>query len=231
MSEFDEYRHRYEDEINNAIAFGGKTHDFYTQVKAALLVELLEAKVKEPRPLNILDIGCGNGSIHPFLKSSALPVKVTGVEVAAQFLAMARRTNPDVDYDVYDGHRLPYQSGQFDAAFTICVMHHVPPDQWPAFLDEMRRVVRPGGVVFVFEHNPLNPLTSHIVRTCPLDKNAVLLSAAKLGNLMQAAGLEGVSHEFMLFTPFERPLFRRFDRLMRWLPFGAQYVSFGRVPA
>ncbi|WMT72576.1 class I SAM-dependent methyltransferase [Bradyrhizobium sp. Ash2021] len=110
MSEFDEYRHRYEDEINNAIAFGGKTHDFYTQVKADLLVELLEAKVKEPRPLNILDIGCGNGAIHPFLKSSALPVKVTGVEVAAQFLDMARQTNPDVDYDVYDGHRLMFGS-------------------------------------------------------------------------------------------------------------------------
>jgi ubiquinone/menaquinone biosynthesis C-methylase UbiE len=231
VSEFDEYRHRYEDDINNAIAFGGKPHDFYTKVKADLLVELLKTKVTGPQPLNILDIGCGNGSIHSFLGASAFPIKITGVEVATQFVDMARQANPTVDYDVYDGHKLPYRSGQFDAAFTICVMHHVPPDQWPAFLLEMRRVVRPGGVVLVFEHNPINPLTSHIVKTCPLDKNAVLLSSGKLGSLMQSAGLEGVSREFILFTPFETSLFRRFDRLMRWLPLGAQYVSFGRVPS
>lgn len=229
MSEFDEYRLRYEDEINRALAFGGKSHDFYTQVKADVLVELLQREAPA-RSLDILDVGCGNGAIHHFLLSSGLPMKVTGIEVAAEFLEMARQANPAVTYDVYDGSRLPYETAQFDAAFTICVMHHVPPGQWPDFLAEMGRVVRPGGLVAVFEHNPFNPVTAHIVRTCQFDRNAVLLKPARLSKLMHDAKLVSVAREFILFTPFENRTIRNLERGIRWLPLGAQYVSFGRVP-
>jgi len=230
MTEFDRYRLHYEDDIDRAIAFGGQTHDFYTKVKADVLVELLRRGAPERR-LDLLDVGCGNGALHRFLLSSGLPLSVTGIEVAGEFVAMARQANPDVSYDVYDGTRLPYDAGRFDAAVTICVMHHVPPGEWPGFLAEMCRVVRPGGLVTVFEHNPFNPMTAHIVKTCPLDRNAVLLKPGRLAELMRTAGLDAVAREFILFTPFGSPVFRRFDRMMSWLPLGAQYVCFGRVPA
>jgi SAM-dependent methyltransferase len=229
VSEFDAYFLRYEDEINQAISFCGKSHDFYTRVKADVLIELLLHDAPE-RTLDLLDVGCGTGALHPFLLASGVAAKVTGIEVAAQYVEMARQVNPDVNYDVYDGRRLPYDAGRFDSAFTICVMHHVPPAQWSEFLAEMCRVVRPGGLLAVFEHNPFNPITARIVRTCPIDRNAVLLKPAYLGKLMRAAGLDAVRHEYILFTPFASKLFRRFDRRLSWLPLGAQYVSFGRVP-
>lgn len=227
MSEFDNYRHQYEGEINCAIAFSGKSQNFYTKVKADVLIELLGRYT--PGKIDLLDIGCGNGSLHPFLLSSGLVSKLTGIEVAAEFLAIARGINPEVNYDVYDGRQLPYPTGRFDAAYTICVMHHVPPQQWSEFLTEMRRVVRPGGIVAVFEHNPFNPVTAHIVRTCPFDRNAVLLKPGNLANLMRSVGLDAVTHEFILFTPFANRMFRRFDRMISWLPLGAQYVALGQV--
>ena len=230
MSEFDEYRLRYEEEINSAIAFGGKSHDFYTKVKADVLVEILR-RVAPARSLDVLDIGCGNGSLHPFLLSSGQPMTLTGIDVAAEFVATARQANPEVTYDIYDGRRLPYETGQFDAAFTVCVMHHVPPQHWPEFLAEMCRVVRPGGQVAVFEHNPFNPMTAHIVRTCPLDRNAVLLKPAHLTKLMRGAKLASVACEFILFTPFGNPKVRHLERLIHWLPLGAQYVCFGQIPS
>lgn len=229
MVEFDEYRLSYEKEINSAIAFGGKPHDFYTKVKADVLIDILRHRLQTANP-RVLDVGCGNGTLHPFLLSAGLPMKLTGIEVAPQFVSMAREANPSVDYEVYDGERLPYDTGRFDAAFTICVMHHVRPPQWPEFLAELSRVVRPGGLVAVFEHNPFNPLTAHIVRTCPIDRNAVLLRPTVLDGLMRAAGFDAVSRKFILFTPFKSVMFRRLDQLMSWLPLGAQYVCFGRVP-
>jgi hypothetical protein len=48
---------------------------------------------------------------------------------------------------------------------------------------------------------------------------------------MKTEGLEKVSRRFMLFTPFAARLFRELDRSLGWLPLGAQYVSYGRVPA
>ena len=47
---------------------------------------------------------------------------------------------------------------------------------------------------------------------------------------MKAEGLTAVTRRFMLFTPFAAPLFRRLDRSLGWLPLGAQYASYGRVP-
>jgi SAM-dependent methyltransferase len=226
--EFDQYRANYDDEINRVIAFGGQEHAFYLQVKADSFVDLLRRHLPA-RDLHVLDVGCGNGTMHPFLLSSGLPIRLTGIEVAPQFVSMAREANPAVVYDVYDGQRLPYDADGFDAAVAFCVMHHIPPAEWTTFIGEMSRVVRPGGLVAVFEHNPFNPATAYIVRTCPIDRHAVLLRPNVLTGLMRSTGLAEVTREFILFTPFASPAFRGIDRSLRWLPLGAQYVAFGQV--
>jgi SAM-dependent methyltransferase len=229
VAEFDQYGPAYDDRISRAVRLSGQEHDFFLQVKAEVLAELLGRSSRQ-RDLRVLDVGCGNGRLHRFLLSATPSIKLTGIEVAAAFVEPAREANPDVQYDVYDGRRLPYEDATFDAAFTVCVLHHVSPAQWPDFVAELRRVVRPGGLVAVFEHNPLNPVTTYIVRTCPIDRDAVLLPAGQLDALLRGAGLRATRHEFILFTPFKSPIFRRLDRLMSWLPLGAQYVSSARVP-
>jgi SAM-dependent methyltransferase len=228
MSEFDQYATRYTDDINAAIAFSGQSHDFFTKVKADYLLALLEETFPQASALKVLDVGCGHGAIHPFLRAARRPLSLTGIDVAASVIDEARKTNEGVDYQVYDGNSLPYADGAFDACFTICVMHHVPPANWSAFVSEMRRVVRPGGIVAVFEHNPLNPVTRRIVNTCPIDENAVLLKSGELKGLLAAAGLRDVASRFILFSPFDRPVFRRLDRWLGWLPLGAQYFVTGR---
>lgn len=230
MSEFDAYRRYYENDINKAIAFSGKSHDFFTKVKADALLELLENLPRRGSTLDVLDVGCGHGAIHPFMQGSARPIRLTGIDVAGQVIEMAKENNPGIDYLAYDGKRIPFDDAKFDAAFTICVMHHVPPPQWPSFLSEMRRVVKPGGLIAIAEHNPLNPLTSWIVRTCPLDKNAVLLWPGRLQALMKSGGFEGIERRFILFTPIEQKFFSNLDRALSWLPLGAQYIAVGRVP-
>ena len=98
-------------------------------------------------------------------------------------------------------------------------------------LAEMRRVVRKGGLVMVFEHNPFNPLTRHLVNNCPIDENAVLLKSKKLLGLMGETGLSSIRSRFIIFTPIDTAFFKRFDRLIGWLPLGAQYYTIGKVPA
>ena len=55
---------------------------------------------------------------------------------------------------------------------------------------EMARVTRPGGMVAIIEHNPLNPVTRHIVSRCPFDRDAVLLRCGTGARLLAGAGLE-----------------------------------------
>jgi SAM-dependent methyltransferase len=232
--EFDQHKETYRSDIDKAVAFSGQSHDFFTRVKAEYLIDLLRALAKEQGkttvPVDVLDIGCGHGHIHPYLLQSGIPMKLAAVDVAATVVEQARLTNPTVDYRSYDGERLPYDDSSFDAAYAIAVMHHVPPPQWPAFLTEMRRVVRPGGLVAIFEHNPINPLTQWIVRTCPIDENAVLLGSRRLSKLVSQARFAEVESRYILFTPLDGPRYRAFDRLIGWLPLGAQYYISARVP-
>jgi SAM-dependent methyltransferase len=235
LQEFDSFKKTYRSDIDNAIAFSGQKHDFYTRVKADYLVALLNdfrnsAGAANRDRVRILDIGCGHGLVHPYLLQATPWIDLSGIDMAATVIDEARAQNPGVDYSSYDGGRLPYPDDHFDAAFAIAVMHHVPPEQWDAFLTEMKRVVRPGGIMAIFEHNPFNPLTRWIVNTCPIDENAVLLSRRLLHNLVTKAGFDSVDGQYILFLPFDGRSFRAFDRMMSWCPLGAQYFVQARVP-
>jgi len=236
MEEFDRHRETYRGEIDKAVSFSGQSHDFFTRVKADYLLDLLRstrssaAGSNPDPPLRVLDVGCGHGYIHRFLVGSDVRLELSAVDVAATVVDEARRQNPSVRYDVYEGTRLPYPDRSFDVVYTIAVMHHVPPSQWPAFLQEMRRVARPGGMIAVFEHNPINPLTQWIVRTCPIDENAVLLGSRRLSRLIRDSGFVAIRSCYILFTPIDRSWARGLDRQLGWLPFGAQYFVAARTP-
>jgi SAM-dependent methyltransferase len=236
MTEFDQYREGYSQQIDSAISFSGQPQDFFTRAKARYLLDVfstLRSLHKEggSRPLDVLDIGCGQGLIHPHLRTAQSGIKLTGIDVAGEVIEEARASNPDVRYDIYEGNRLPYPDRTFDVAYAIAVMHHVPPGDWESFLVEASRVVRPGGLVIIIEHNPLNPLTQKIVRSCPFDQNAVLLRSGRLAELFRAAGMVDLERQFIIFTPFDTPFFHKLDASLGWLPLGAQYCMAAHVPS
>jgi SAM-dependent methyltransferase len=235
MTEFDRYRDGYSAQIDSAIAFSGQPQDFFTRAKARYLLDafskLRSQSDNSLRPLDVLDIGCGQGLIHPHLRPAQSGIKLTGIDVAGTVIEEAKASNPDVHYDVYEGTRLPYNDRSFDIAYAIAVMHHVPPDDWESFLVEAARVVRPGGLVVIIEHNPLNPLTQKIVRSCPFDENAVLLRSGRLAKLFRAAGMLDPKRRFIIFTPFDTPFFHKVETSLGWLPLGAQYCMAAHVPS
>lgn len=224
-AQFDAYAKSYADEINSSLAFIGLKVDYFTKVKAGFLLEALAAQFGDPAKVRLLDIGCGVGSSHPLIADKL--GGLSGTDVSAASVAQAAATNDGVDYRPYDGHRLPYESGSFDAAMAICVIHHVPPAQWPSFAAEMKRILRPGGLALVFEHNPFNPLTRRAVSNCEFDADAVLLSQRKARALLGGAGLRDVTSRSILTVPSFGPRSRSLDRAFGRLPLGAQYLASG----
>ncbi|TIU25363.1 MAG: class I SAM-dependent methyltransferase, partial [Mesorhizobium sp.] len=110
---------------------------------------------------------------------------------------------------------------------AICVMHHVPPENWKLFAAELARVTRPGGVVLIFEHNPYNPLTRRAVSNCPFDEDAVLLSKGQVMKHLHDAGLRDVDGRYILNVPSINGPLRRIDEALGFVPFGAQYYVQG----
>jgi ubiquinone/menaquinone biosynthesis C-methylase UbiE len=115
-----------------------------------------------------LDVGCGNGlaTLHV---ADTLGLRAVGVDVDPAQIALARRAaggRPDVSFLTGSATQLPFASGAFDIVSTNKTMHHVP--EWRLAVDEIKRVVVPGGyVVFADLNVPsalallLRPLVGH----------------------------------------------------------------------
>jgi SAM-dependent methyltransferase len=225
--EFDRYKETYSQTVNAALVVPGLDVDYFTRVKAGHLLDLAEASLGDPAKLSALDIGCGVGNYHEILQPKLRTL--SGCDVSAESIAQARKRHPSVTYKSYDGSRLPYADGIFDLAFTICVMHHVPPAAWDNFVSEMRRVLRPGGLALVFEHNPYNPLTMRVVNRCPFDADAVLLKPRETKRLFEKAGFQELRVRSVLNLPSAGRVSRQIDRSLGILPTGAQYFLSARA--
>ncbi|MGH6671673.1 MAG: class I SAM-dependent methyltransferase [Xanthobacteraceae bacterium] len=226
MSElFDKYDKNFSSVVQSSIDFSRLPHSFFTAAKADALRELIAARLHGTRDLNMLDVGCGVGEIHPLLRRTF--GRICGTDVSAASIAQARIRNPGVEYQAYAGETLPYDSAAFDLSIAICVLHHVPPSQWRGFLREMRRVVRPGGMVCLIEHNPFNPLTRLAVARCEFDRDAVLLHASRTRALMAEADIRDARSHYFLLLPSAAPMARGIEHYLRRVALGAQYIATG----
>jgi hypothetical protein len=90
-------------------------------------------------------------------------------------------------------------------------------------------VTRHRGLIAIFEHNPLNPLTRHAVNSCELDDGVVLVHGRGAATFLREAGASDIDRSDYLFTPLGGLLGRSFDRALEWLPLGGQYIVAARA--
>ncbi len=227
VAEFDAYDQIYNETVDRSLAFSGLTVDFFTRVKVDYFVEVLGSLALPAVSADVIDVGCGVANSHAFLAGRV--GQLVGVDVSKACLVKAAARNPNNEYKFYDGINLPYADASFDAASAVCVFHHVSPAARVRLACDIRRVIRPGGLFAIFEHNPLNPLTMHVVNNCEFDKDARLLRAPEAEMLLEAAGFAQISTRYILAVPAGGPLLHRIDRLLARWPVGAQYYTVGRT--
>ncbi|HEX2463160.1 MAG TPA: class I SAM-dependent methyltransferase [Thermoanaerobaculia bacterium] len=106
-------------------------------------------------PLRILDLGCGNGRLGTWLEDRL--ERRHGYVGLDRSLALLSRVRPTskaalparflVDVVRSDGH-IPCRTATYDAALALAFLHHVPSlELRSALIDDLLRVVRPGGVL------------------------------------------------------------------------------------
>ena len=99
--------------------------------------------------LEVLDVGCGPGTITVDLARRVAPGRVTGIDRSPDVLAEARSAagDADVTFSVGDVYLLDFPDDSFDVVHAHQVLQHLSDPV--AALREMRRVCRPGGTVAV----------------------------------------------------------------------------------
>jgi SAM-dependent methyltransferase len=223
---FDKHGHSYRTDVEQSVGFVGQGLDFYSEVKARYLLEIAASHFRNLADLSVLDVGCGLGLIHKSIGPSF--GSLHGIDTSEEMIQNAARVNAGVAYRVYEGERLPYEDRRFDLLFAINVLHHVPPSARGNLLREMARVTSGNGLVVIFEHNPLNPLTRLAVSRCPFDYDCRLLRRSATMRLFVENGLVPTTSRHIIFFPWRGQHFASMDRMLGVTPFGAQYLAAAR---
>ncbi len=122
---------------------------YFTQPVAGLI----------PSAARVLDVGCGAGNMLPVL--APLCRELVGLELSPVFVEACRQVVRRLELRnvrllAASADHMPFPDAQFDALVAVDVLHHL--FQLPACLAEMRRVLKPGGRLIVYEPNKLNPM-------------------------------------------------------------------------
>lgn len=97
---------------------------------------------------DLLDVGCGPGTITRELASAVAPGRVVGVDREPSVLEEARRTSGGpVEFQIGDVYRLDFEDASFDVVHAHQLLQHLS-DPVSAVM-EMRRLLRPGGLLAV----------------------------------------------------------------------------------
>jgi ubiquinone/menaquinone biosynthesis C-methylase UbiE len=100
---------------------------------------------------DVLDVGCNTG--YGTLRFAPVAGRVVGVDVSPRAIEAAERRAPDgrPEFVLTSGFELPFPDASFDLVTSFQVLEHVPDPI--AYLEEIRRVVRPGGTIILATPN------------------------------------------------------------------------------
>lgn len=177
---FDHFSLKYRKIHDKNLKISGANSDYFCEYK----IKELAKYEKVGNKLKILDFGCGDGSSEVFFEKYFSNSEMSGIDVSGISINIAKKKKiKNCEFAKFDGVKTPFNDNTFDIVFMACVLHHINQQYHQKIIDELLRVTRPKGRIYIFEHNPLNPLTRLIVKDCIFDKNAVLLMPSEIKKL------------------------------------------------
>jgi ubiquinone/menaquinone biosynthesis C-methylase UbiE len=216
-TEFDYFSKDYDGLLKKSFPSTFEEVNYFSTYK----IKLIHNLTKNKNNINILDFGCGTGTslkiISKYFKSS----KIWGYDVSKEFIKKIKKqkNNFKLTSNLKD---IPNK--KFDLIFVSMVFHHVDKKNHHKILSCCKKFLKNNGVLYIFEHNPLNPVTNYIFKNNPIDKNAEMVSPKKLITKSIKTKLKIVDLKYTLFFPKQLYFFRFFEKFLFWLPFGAHYL-------
>ncbi len=132
------------------ILFGGGA----AAMRRQALVPLRQALAEHPGGARLLDLGCGTGLFLREVKRNHPRLAVTGIDLSAPYLDVARRRLSEwsgVDLVEAAAESIPAEDASFDIVTCVYLLHELPPAARREIAAEIRRVLKPGGVLILVD--------------------------------------------------------------------------------
>lgn len=226
IHEFDTFSEGYRIIHTKNLRLSGAESNYFCEHK------ILEIKKQEcSQSIKLLDFGCGDGLISTYFFRHFPSGFYYGIDVSSENIKRALLHKSDhCSFYLYQGNELPFEDETFDIALVANVFHHIDRNDHMKTIMEICRKLKPTGRLYIFEHNPLNPVTQWIVKTCVFDKKAKLLLPNQFKRYFKNSQILNFKLRYLLFFPRHR-LFRwfiKFEKYLSKIPVGAQYLIIGQ---
>ena len=209
---------QYEQMLQRGIGLSGEDRQYFIEGRVNDLKSQLPVS-----PKRILDFGCGTGEASAYLAQVFPKADVVGVDTALPALAHAQRH--------YGSSRVAFQAvpdlterNEFDLCYVNGVFHHIPPAERLEAVRYVFRALAPGGHFALFENNPWNPGTRLVMKRIPFDRDAIVLTAPEVRQLVRQGGFTANGPaRFLFYFPNMLRFLRFTESRLVHLPLGGQY--------
>jgi len=174
---------------------------------------LLQSLVDLPQHPRIIELGCGAAHLSRKLLQRFTACDVTGLEVDERQMAKNRLQPQERLHFVQAGAQaIPFGDGAFDLALMLKSLHHVPLDLLNQALNELHRVLRPQGLLYVSE--PVFAGALNEVMRLFHDEEIVRAAALRAVQTAVASGAWEQVDEVFFETPVHYRDFAEFEQRM-----------------
>tara|TARA_X000000950_G_scaffold138948_1_gene172455 strand:- start:1288 stop:1971 length:684 start_codon:yes stop_codon:yes gene_type:complete len=210
---FDNYADNYKDYITKSLGNLENNLNYYHLKKSEILKKELGYQ-----PKKILDLGCGVGTMLELLIKSFQGSTFYAYDESKKSMDYIKKKFPKINHlDNLETNE------KFDLIFISAVVHHVKSGDRDDLFRNIYNLLSPNGVMFVFEHNPYNPVTLKMVTNCEFDADAELIKKNDLINLCKKNNFKIIKSGYIHFFPSKLSFLFKLESYLKWFFLGAQY--------
>lgn len=152
--------------------------------------------------VRILDLGCGTGCLS--MQLSTLGFYVKGIDVRSnvemieefkkkrglQIEIWKALDSSNCRLRFYDGTTIPFNDQSFDAVIAHAVIEHIPAENLNPLLQEIQRVLKLKGYLFIFRSPRQQAYAEHVARILRMGAHNVLMNEYQVASMLEKNGFE-----------------------------------------
>lgn len=182
-------------------------------------------------PKNILDFGCGIGLSSKYISEQFPMSKIWGIDTSSLSIEKAKKLKiSNAIFSCVDITKQELNLPLFDVIFVSCVFQHIMPKDRQKVLSKLLSLLSKNGKLFIFEHNPYNPITNLIYNMTEIDNGCCMMSHFELNKILK----EIILNDFVIYQTFFSIFMPRYmflskifflEKYLKKIPIGAQYYK------